>query len=116
MPSSSIPPATSSAAAAPSIGPAIPPNVVRLPATSQLEALLTVIRDQKTARSDFIFYSNRIIRLLVEEGLNHLPVTESTVTTPTGLPYRGELQERRQGNQASGREPRMIWCRKAGES
>jgi uracil phosphoribosyltransferase len=90
MSSSSIPPATSSAAAAPSIGPAIPPNVVRLPATSQLEALLTVIRDQKTARSDFIFYSNRIIRLLVEEGLNHLPVTESTVMTPTGLPYRGE--------------------------
>ena len=42
-----------------------------------------MIRDQKTARGDFIFYSNRIIRLLVEEGLNHLPVLPKTVTTPT---------------------------------
>jgi uracil phosphoribosyltransferase len=32
-----------------------------------------MIRDHQTGRADFIFYSNRIIRLLVEEGLNHLP-------------------------------------------
>ena len=48
-----------------------------------------MIRDRKTARADFIFYSNRIIRLLVEEGLNHLPVFEHTVTTPVGRPYAG---------------------------
>lgn len=33
-----------------------------------LDALLTIIRDKTTPRSDFIFYSDRIIRLLVEEG------------------------------------------------
>ncbi|KAF3935482.1 hypothetical protein ABW19_dt0200011 [Dactylella cylindrospora] len=53
-----------------------------LPQTPQLIALLTIIRDQNTQRGDFIFYSNRIIRLLVEEGLNHLPVKEYEVTTP----------------------------------
>lgn len=47
------------------------------------------IRDRKTERADFIFYSNRIIRLLVEEGLNHLPVVEHTVTTPVGRTYNG---------------------------
>lgn len=33
--------------------------------------------------------SDRIIRLLVEEGLNHLPVEPTTVTTPLDLPYAG---------------------------
>lgn len=48
-----------------------------------------MIRDRHTARADFIFYSNRIIRLLVEEGLNHLPVVEHTITTPVGRLYAG---------------------------
>ncbi|WFD40230.1 uracil phosphoribosyltransferase [Malassezia japonica] len=69
--------------------PALPPNAERLAMTPQLHALLTIIRDKDTPRSDFIFYSDRIIRLLVEEGLNHLPVLEQTVMTPTGLPYTG---------------------------
>ncbi|KAI1475874.1 hypothetical protein K445DRAFT_285576 [Daldinia sp. EC12] len=64
-------------------------NVITLPQTPQLIALLTKIRDRKTERADFIFYSNRIIRLLVEEGLNHLPVVEHTVTTPVGRTYSG---------------------------
>lgn len=48
-----------------------------------------MIRDRNTARADFIFYSNRIIRLLVEEGLNHLPVVENVITTPVGRSYSG---------------------------
>lgn len=48
-----------------------------------------MIRDKRTSRADFIFYSNRIIRLLVEEGLNHLPVVEQSVTTPLGTAYLG---------------------------
>ncbi|KAF8865755.1 PRTase-like protein [Acephala macrosclerotiorum] len=62
-----------------------------LPQTPQLIALLTMIRDRNTDRADFIFYSNRIIRLLVEEGLNHLPVIEHTVTTPVGRSYAGVM-------------------------
>ena len=49
----------------------------------------SMIRDKNTQRADFIFYSNRIIRLLVEEGLNHLPVVEHTITTPVGRTYAG---------------------------
>lgn len=48
-----------------------------------------MIRDKETERADFIFYSNRIIRLLVEEGLNHLPVISRNITTPVGRPYSG---------------------------
>ena len=48
-----------------------------------------MIRDKNTGRGDFIFHANRIIRLLVEEGLNHLPVIERTVTTPVGRSYSG---------------------------
>jgi hypothetical protein len=61
----------------------LPPSVFTLPQTAQLEALFTIIRDKNTSRSDFLFYSDRIIRLLVEEGLNHLPVVPKTVETPT---------------------------------
>lgn len=60
-----------------------PPSVFTLPQTAQLEALYTIIRDRTTSRGDFLFYSDRIIRLLVEEGLNHLPVVPKTVETPT---------------------------------
>ncbi|KAJ0334849.1 hypothetical protein COL5a_000912 [Colletotrichum fioriniae] len=49
----------------------------------------SIIRDKNTERGDFIFYSNRIIRLLVEEGLNHLPTVEHDVTTPIGRTYSG---------------------------
>lgn len=48
-----------------------------------------MIRDRNTKRADFIFYSNRIIRLLVEEGLNHLPVLPHTITTAVGRQYQG---------------------------
>jgi Uracil phosphoribosyltransferase len=61
----------------------IPPSVFTLRRTAQLEALYTIIRDKDTSRGDFIFYSDRIIRLLVEEGLNHLPVVPKVVETPT---------------------------------
>lgn len=62
---------------------ALPPSVFTLPQTAQLEALYTIIRDKDTKRGDFLFYSDRIIRLLVEEGLNHLPVVPKSVQTPT---------------------------------
>ena len=68
----------------------LPPSVFTLPQTAQLEALYTIIRDKETSRGDFLFYSDRIIRLLVEEGLNHLPVVKKTVETPTvSLSFRG---------------------------
>ncbi|KAK9466318.1 uracil phosphoribosyltransferase-domain-containing protein [Lipomyces arxii] len=66
-----------------------PSTVTILKQTPQLLSLMTIIRDVRTQRGDFVFYSNRIIRLLVEEGLNHLPVEECVVSTPTDLSYAG---------------------------
>lgn len=48
-----------------------------------------MLRDKNTGRADFIFHSNRISRLLVEEALNHLPVLPHSVTTPVGHTYAG---------------------------
>ncbi|KAJ1962270.1 Uracil phosphoribosyltransferase, synthesizes UMP from uracil [Dispira parvispora] len=65
------------------------PQVHILEQSKQLRALLTIIRDHSTPRGDFIFYSDRVIRLLVEEGLNYLPVVDSVVETPTGSEFQG---------------------------
>lgn len=70
----------------------LPKSVFSLPQTAQLEALYTIIRDKNTSRGDFLFYSDRIIRLLVEEGLNHLPVVKRTVETPTVSSERTWMQ------------------------
>lgn len=57
--------------------------------TNQLEGLFTVLRDRETPRAQFIFFADRIIRLLVEKGLDLLPVTPKKVFTPTGAEYNG---------------------------
>ncbi|XP_075369475.1 uracil phosphoribosyltransferase homolog isoform X1 [Mycteria americana] len=83
------------AAAAPPIpagesGPApMGPQLKLLPMNDQLRELQTIIRDKKSSRGDFVFSADRLIRLVVEEGLNQLPYTECTVTTPTGHKYEG---------------------------
>jgi uracil phosphoribosyltransferase len=78
----------------------LPPSVFTLPQTAQLEALYTIIRDKETSRGDFLFYSDRIIRLLVEEGLNHLPVVKKVVETPTVSEF--ELWTDEDGHQTYG--------------
>ena len=64
-------------------------NLTVLPMTPQLIALHTIIRDRSTSRDDFVFYSNRIIRLLIEEALSLLPFDIVAVTTPTNTDFRG---------------------------
>ncbi|MBO3735955.1 uracil phosphoribosyltransferase [Actinoplanes flavus] len=64
-------------------------NVHLLPQTDQLRAMHTIIRDKDCSRADFVFYARRVIRLLLEHGLNLLPFTEKKVTTPVGATYPG---------------------------
>jgi len=64
-------------------------NVILLPQTNQLRGLYSIIRDQSTKRGDFVFYSDRIIRLLVEEGLNLLPVEEATIQCFGNQTFKG---------------------------
>lgn len=68
---------------------AFSPKFKIIPATDPIRALQTVIRDRDTSRSDFVFYADRLIRLVVEEGLNQLPYEEHIITTPTGQQYKG---------------------------
>ncbi|CAL1540300.1 unnamed protein product [Lymnaea stagnalis] len=70
------------------------PNFIKLRATEGVRELQTVIRDKNTPRTDFIFYADRLIRLIVEEGLNKLPYRKCSVTTPTGQIYDGLRYEK----------------------
>ncbi|KAH0895265.1 hypothetical protein HID58_057694, partial [Brassica napus] len=55
------------------------PNLYVIQSTFQIRGMHTLIRDSKTTKHDFIFYSDRLIRLVVEHGLGHLPFTEKQV-------------------------------------
>jgi len=67
------------------------PNLYVMKANHQTKCLQTLIRDHTTKREDFIFYADRLIRLLIEEGLNFLPFSEKVVITPTQSEYHGTL-------------------------
>jgi uracil phosphoribosyltransferase len=64
-------------------------GVHQLKSSNQIKALQTIIRNRETVRTDFIFYSDRLIRLVIEEALNYLPTKRKTITTPTGVEYDG---------------------------
>ncbi|KAH8300790.1 uracil phosphoribosyltransferase homolog [Drosophila serrata] len=64
-------------------------NLKLLECNSQVAELLTILRDKNTTRSDFKFYADRLIRLVIEESLNQLPYTHCDVETPTGAIYEG---------------------------
>ncbi len=57
--------------------------------TNQLRAMHTIIRHKNASRQDFIHYSTRINRLVLEEALNLLPFQEEMVQTPVGHIYKG---------------------------
>lgn len=65
------------------------PQVHLLPQTPQVNILHTIIRDKTASREDFVFNADRLIRLIVEEGLSFLPATRKVVETLTGAPYEG---------------------------
>uniref|UniRef100_F1L887 Uracil phosphoribosyltransferase n=1 Tax=Ascaris suum TaxID=6253 RepID=F1L887_ASCSU len=70
-------------------GGVLPDNVYLLEPTDQVIELQTILMDRETDHSDFVFYADRLMRLVIEEGLNRLPYTNVTVETPTGYVYEG---------------------------
>ncbi|XP_016705919.1 uridine kinase-like protein 4 isoform X2 [Gossypium hirsutum] len=52
------------------------PNLYVIQSTFQIRGMHTLIRDSQTTKHDFVFYADRLIRLVVEHGLGHLPFTE----------------------------------------
>uniref|UniRef100_A0A8D8YE57 Uracil phosphoribosyltransferase homolog n=1 Tax=Cacopsylla melanoneura TaxID=428564 RepID=A0A8D8YE57_9HEMI len=82
------------------------PNLKLLPSNDQVRELQTILRDKNTTRSDFKFFADRLIRLVIEESLNQLPFSKMDIVTPTGATYHGLKYER--GNCGLG-EHRLIF-------
>jgi len=68
----------------------LPDSLNVLPETSQIKGLHTFIRNRNTPRDEFIFYSKRLIRLVVEYALSLQPFAKVTIQTPQGIPYEGK--------------------------
>lgn len=64
-------------------------RVYILPADTTVKSIETILRDNTTSRDDFIFYSDRLVRLLIESALNFTPFTEKEVITPVNHNYKG---------------------------
>ena len=66
------------------------PNTLKLlPSTPQIKGLHTYVRNKDTSRDEFIFYSKRLIRLVIEYSLSLLPFETVSVATPQGMNYDG---------------------------
>jgi len=65
------------------------PSLELIPSNFQIRGMHTIIRDRETTTPDFVFYADRLLRLVVEAGLGHLPFAEKTVVTPTAHRYVG---------------------------
>ncbi|XP_056169774.1 uridine kinase-like protein 5 isoform X2 [Syzygium oleosum] len=70
-------------------------NLFVITSTFQIRGMHTLIRDVRTTKHDFVFYADRLIRMVVEHGLGHLPFSEKQITTPTGSVYTGVVFHRR---------------------
>jgi uracil phosphoribosyltransferase len=65
------------------------PNLTVIRVTAQVQLMHTQIRNRETTMTDFIFYADRLIRIIVEEGLSFLPTARKDVITPTQDRYEG---------------------------
>ncbi|XP_055594259.1 uridine-cytidine kinase-like 1 isoform X2 [Uranotaenia lowii] len=72
------------------IGQPMPESLKLLPTTPQVKGLHTFIRNAGTLRDEFIFYSKRLIRLVLEYALSLLPFKTVEVDTPQGVSYAGK--------------------------
>lgn len=72
------------------IGQPMPDSLHLLPTTPQVKGLHTFIRSHATPRDEFIFYSKRLIRLVIEYALGFLPFKDVSVETPQGVTYFGK--------------------------
>lgn len=67
------------------------PSTLRVvPQTPQVRGLHTFIRNRKTPRDEFNFYSDRLMRILIENAMNFMPFRNVSVTTPVREKYIGK--------------------------
>ena len=53
-------------------------------------SIFACFRSKETGRDDFIFYSRRLMRLLIEDVMSMLPFKNVTIDTPQGFQYDGK--------------------------
>merc|ERR1712130_897971 len=65
-------------------------DVTKLPKNTEIlnskavSMLFTVIRDKNTSNTDYVFYCDRLCRILAEEGLARLSEMDTVIETPCG--------------------------------
>ena len=52
--------------------------------SAAIRRLMSIVRAKSTGQSEFVRYSNRVMRLLVEEALTLLPTEEASIETACG--------------------------------
>ncbi|XP_078411340.1 uridine-cytidine kinase-like 1 isoform X3 [Cetorhinus maximus] len=67
----------------------LPKTLSVLKSTPQVQGMHTFIRNKDTSRDEFIFYSKRLMRILIEHTLSLLPFRTCTVQTLQGENYEG---------------------------
>ncbi|XP_030577139.1 uridine-cytidine kinase-like 1 isoform X2 [Archocentrus centrarchus] len=71
-------------------GQPLPKTLSVMESTPQVRGMHTIIRNRETNRDEFIFYSKRLMRLLIEHALSFLPLKSVSVETPQGEIYEGK--------------------------
>ncbi|CAL1585638.1 unnamed protein product [Knipowitschia caucasica] len=71
-------------------GQPLPLTLSVLNPSPQVLGMHTIIRNKETSRDEFIFYSKRLMRLLIEHALSFLPLKSVSVETPQGGVYEGK--------------------------
>ncbi|XP_077408562.1 uridine-cytidine kinase-like 1 isoform X2 [Vanacampus margaritifer] len=80
-------------------GEPLPDTLSVLKSSPQVRGMHTIIRNKETNRDEFVFYSKRLMRLLIEHALSFLPLQPASVETPQGSVYHGR---RLSGNRITG--------------
>ena len=71
-----------------------PDNLHILRSTNQVRGCQTIVRNAQTSRDDFIFYSERLMRMTFEYALSFLPHCDSEVIMPSGQSYQGYVRSK----------------------
>ncbi|KAK7151027.1 hypothetical protein R3I93_012083 [Phoxinus phoxinus] len=71
-------------------GQPLPKTLSLMESTPQVRGMHTIIRNKETSRDEFIFYSKRLMRLLIEHALSFLPLKPVSIETPQGTVYEGK--------------------------
>lgn len=69
------------------------PTPVKVITSNAVKHLFTRLRDKNTDTEKFVYYANRLMRILAEEGIAELPQVKKTIETPCGTFSGCEIDE-----------------------